>query len=534
MKSRDGKSQRREEKKKEKVSEERKSRCAKSLRRKKIQVGEKVGKSRNTLFFQWFVAPEGRQVGSLKRRAQSQLARWEMKNCTPLWREAHFEVKMHKAHQVRTTFGSWDVEKVHAVVARSTFRSQNVQNTPLEHFSKLRCLKKCTPLWREAHFEVKMHKAHQVRTTFGSWDGGKVHAVVARSTFRSQNVQSTPGLEHFSKLRCRKSARRCGGKHISKSKCTKHLSFRALFKSCDVEKVHAVVARSTFRSQNLQNTPGSDHFWKLRWRKSARRCGAKHISKSKCTKQTRFGPLLEVEMSKKCTPLWREAHFEVKSAKNWLVRSTFGRSDLLSRGRRKGLCTLSKVSKTWGFCSISKNDGRRGAFEEDLQRCIFRGRRSARDMFIRAVRRSARWFPERGCILEPQIFRFAEMILRDWCNTSYDLASLFRGRCSSLDRWSGKIAKRIGTRPSALHSTFYFWRKSRRILSFLILSTSKNEEVSQNCIVFDVVKLKYWGSLAELLRFWCCQLWKPEDVSQNSLVCELADRQVDRQRQTDR
>ena len=25
-----------------------------------------------------------------------------------------------------------------------------------------------------------------------------------------------------------------------------------------------------------------------------------------------FGPLLEVEMSKKCTPLWREAHFEVK------------------------------------------------------------------------------------------------------------------------------------------------------------------------------------------------------------------------------
>ena len=79
------------------------------------------------------------------------------------------------------------------------------------------------------------------------------------------------------------------------------------------EKLHAVVARSTFRSQNVQNTSASDHFWKLRCRKSA---GAKHISKSKCTKHTRFGPLLEVEMSKKCTPLWREAHFEVKSAKN--------------------------------------------------------------------------------------------------------------------------------------------------------------------------------------------------------------------------
>ena len=148
------------------------------------------------------------------------------------------------------------------------------------------------------------------------------------------------------------------------------------------EKLHAVVARSTFRSQDVQNTPAPDHFWKFRCRKSARRCGAKHISKSKCTKHTRFGPLLEVamskkctplwcaahvevksvkknwrswttflqvEMSKKCTPLWREAHFEVKSAKNWGARSTFGRSDVLSRGMRKGLCTLSRVSKTWRF-----------------------------------------------------------------------------------------------------------------------------------------------------------------------------------------
>ena len=113
------------------------------------------------------------------------------------------------------------------------------------------------------------------------------------------------------------------------------------------EKVHAVVARSTFRSQNVQSTlPRSDHFWKLRRRKSARRCGAKHISKSKCTKHTILGPLLEVEMSNKCTPLWREAHFEVKMHGTHHVRTTFGHSDLVSRGRRKGLCTLSKVSKT--------------------------------------------------------------------------------------------------------------------------------------------------------------------------------------------
>ena len=80
-------------------------------------------------------------------------------------------------------------------------------------------------------------------------------------------------------------------------------------------KMHAVVARSTFPSQNVQNTTLSDHFWKLQCRKSARRCGAKQISKSKCTKHTRSGPLLAVEMSKKCTPLWREAHFEVNVLK---------------------------------------------------------------------------------------------------------------------------------------------------------------------------------------------------------------------------
>ena len=159
-----------------------------------MQVREKVGKSRNTVFFRGFVAPEGWKVGSLKRRVRRHLGRWEMKSCTPLWREAHLEVK---------------------------------------------CVKNCG-----------------VRTTF--------------------------------------------------------------------EKVHAVVARSTFRSQNAQNTPLSDHFWKLRCRKSARRCGAKHISKSKCTKHLGFGPLFEVRISKKCTPLWREAHFEVKMYKTLGVRTTFG------------------------------------------------------------------------------------------------------------------------------------------------------------------------------------------------------------------
>ena len=203
-----------------------------------MQMHEKVGKSRNTVFFQWFVAPEGRKVGSLKRRVRSQLARWEIKNCTPLWREAHFQVKRYKTHHCRTTFGSWDVEKVHAVVARSTFRSQNVQNTPLsDHFWKLRCRKSARRCGAKHISKSKctMYKTHQGRTTFGSWDVEKVHAVVARSTFRSQNVQSTACSRHFWRFRCRKSARRCGAKHISKSKCTNH-------------------------------TRGSDHFWRFRCR----------------------------------------------------------------------------------------------------------------------------------------------------------------------------------------------------------------------------------------------------------------------------
>ena len=201
----------------------------KKLRRKKMQMREKVGKSRFTVFFQWFVAPEGRKVGSLKRRVRTQLARWEMKKCTPLWREAHFQVKMYKTHHSRTTFGSSDVEKVHAVVARSTFPSQNVQNTP-----------------------------------------------------------------------------------------------------------------------------ASDHFWKLRCRKSARRCGAKHISKSKCTKHTILGPLLEVEMSKKCTPLWREAHFQVKMYKTPHARTTFGGSDVEKVSKkctplwREAHFEVKRV-KNWGF-----------------------------------------------------------------------------------------------------------------------------------------------------------------------------------------
>ena len=250
MKSRGGKSQRRGEKKKEDQGRER-------VRRLKMQVREKVAKSWNTVFFHVFpmiCGSGGSKVGSQRRRVRSHLARWEMKNCMRLWREAHFEVKMYKTHQLRT-FGSCDVEKAHAVLARRTPRSQNVQNAP--------------------------------------------------------------GPDHFWKLRCRKSARRCGAKHISKSKCTKHTSSGllavAMSKKCTPfwREEHPEV--KMYKTHQVRTTFGS---WDVE--KSARRCGAKHISKS-----------------------------EVQKTEG--AQSTFGRSDVVVRGRRRGLRTLSKVSKTWGF-----------------------------------------------------------------------------------------------------------------------------------------------------------------------------------------
>jgi hypothetical protein len=70
------------------------------------------------------------------------------------------------------------------------------------------------------------------------------------------------------------------------------------------QKVQAAVARNTCGSQNVKNTAGSEHFWKLRCWKSARNSGAKRIAKLKWQKHHTSGSLLELEMLKKCTPLW--------------------------------------------------------------------------------------------------------------------------------------------------------------------------------------------------------------------------------------
>ena len=166
-------------------------------------------------------------VQSIIFRALLEVEMWE--KCAPLWCKACFQVKMLKTPQVRSAFGRWEM------------------------------FKKCTRWWCEAHFQVKMCKAHHARSTFGRWDVQKAHAVVAR---------------------------RCP-KHIWKSKRTRHTVFAKLL---EVE------------------------VWK--------KCKWKVLGTGG------LGPLLDVQMSKKCTLLWCEAVSQVKSVKNSRSRTTFGCSDL--------------------------------------------------------------------------------------------------------------------------------------------------------------------------------------------------------------
>ena len=100
--------------------------------------------------------------------------------------------------------------------------------------------------------------------------------------------------------------------------------------------------------------------------------------------------------------------------------------------------------------------------------------------------------------------------LRDRCSTSCDLASLFRGRRSTSDRWTGKNRKT------------HWCEAVSSALNFPIL-----KDVSQNCFVFDVVNFEKWGSLAELLRFWRYQVQKSRTSHRMAFVFKLADRQID-------
>ena len=156
--------------------------------------------------------------------------------------------------------------------------------------------KKLQAVVAQSTFPSQRYKTPQLRSTFGSCDVEKVHAVVVRSTFASEKAKNHLTFGSLLELRCRKSARRCGAKQISKSKCTKHTMLGLLLEVEMSKKCMPLWRKLDFRSQNV----------------------AKH------TYARTLGPLLEVEMSKKCMPLWREAHLQVKSVKNWRSRTRFG------------------------------------------------------------------------------------------------------------------------------------------------------------------------------------------------------------------
>ena len=163
-------------------------------------------------------------------------------------------------------------------------------------------LKICTRLWRKAHSEVKMLKNWRVWTAFVSSDVEKMHAAVAKSTFGSENVKKLTSSEHFLKFWCRKL-----WSNSEVKMCKMYKTWRVWTTSvrAHVEKMHAAVAEVKM----LKNWRPRSTFWSSDVESS----GA--ILKSKCTKCTKhdvFGPLLYVLMLKKCTPLWRKAHLEVK------------------------------------------------------------------------------------------------------------------------------------------------------------------------------------------------------------------------------
>ena len=206
-----------------------------------------------------------------------------------------------------------------------------------------------------------------------------------------------------------KSARGFGAKHVSKSKSQKPLNV-----------IVELVKKSS---------------------KSGHSCGAKHISKSTCQRHNMLA-----------------------------ARTTFGCWTVILAG---GIPHITKIYQTYGLCSSFKNDGKRGAFEEGLQRCsrvagtvqktslsgIFRGQGSD---FLR----------RRGCIWSIR----SAGLLRWFCMTG---AAVRAGAVLLRDEMEEK--KRIGTSLSALHSTSNFEWGLTELLCFWRWHFPKMEEVLQTC-----------------------------------------------------
>ena len=104
-------------------------------------------------------------------------------------------------------FGEIRDEKLHGIVARRCTKhiskSKCTKHTNAGALLEVEMLKRRTPLWREAHVEVKMPKPCQLRSTFRNCDVQKVHGVVARSAFGSEHAKNTTCSRHFWALKRR-------------------------------------------------------------------------------------------------------------------------------------------------------------------------------------------------------------------------------------------------------------------------------------------------------------------------------------------
>ena len=190
-KSRGGKSQRREERKKEDQRRER-------GRRQKMQVCEKVvAKSRNIVFP--MICGRG---GSKNRLAKAAGAIWMR------WKVAR---RCGAKHISKSKCAKLIARLMRPAISLSSKR------TNLGPLLEGEMSKMCTPLWREAHLEVKSVKNWQVPSIFGSWDVEKNARPCGAKQISKPKVQNTSASDHFWRVRCRKSARRCGVNHISKS-----------------------------------------------------------------------------------------------------------------------------------------------------------------------------------------------------------------------------------------------------------------------------------------------------------------------------
>ena len=155
-KSRGGKSQRGEEQKREDQRRER-------VRRKKMQVREKVGKLRNTLFFP-LICGSGGSNSRLAKVAKAagaepsgQMRDEKLQAVVARSRLYYLQVKKLK-HRTFGTLLEVELSKKSARSrgAKHISMSKCAKHTILGALLEVEMSKKCTSLWREAHVQVKM------------------------------------------------------------------------------------------------------------------------------------------------------------------------------------------------------------------------------------------------------------------------------------------------------------------------------------------------------------------------------------------